>query len=239
MFGRSRPVVFNPYARRRSRWRAPRWLVLLLLGAALGVAGVLLVQQRYLPPRLSAAQSVQLRSELEEARRDSGRAHEEQAQSLARMSAALAEREQIQAELAASRASAQNAREVAASLVAALPADPRGGAIEVRAARFEPRGGELGYDIVLTRGKARAGLPGRPLGGLMNGVMYVVVSGANARGIEANVPAAAVPLAVGEHQGLRGSIALPAGFKPRQASIDLLDREGGKRLGMRVIRIDG
>ena len=61
MFGRSRPVVFNPYGRRRSRWRLPRWLVLLLLGAALGVAGVLLAQERYLPPRLSAAQSVQFK----------------------------------------------------------------------------------------------------------------------------------------------------------------------------------
>ena len=51
MFGRSRPVVFNPYGRRRSRWRLPRWLVLLLLGAALGVAAVLGVQERYLPLR--------------------------------------------------------------------------------------------------------------------------------------------------------------------------------------------
>lgn len=234
MFGSSRPVVFNPYGRRRSRWRLPRWLVLLLLGAALGVAGVLLAQARYLPPRLSAAQSVQLRGELDEARRDSARAHEEQAQALARMSAALAEREQIQAELAASRSSAQNAREVAASLVAALPPDPRGGAIEVRAARFEPRGGELGYDIVLTRGKARAGANAKPVGG----VMQIVVAGSNARGVEATVPATKVEVAVGEHQSLRGSILLPAGFKPRQASIELFDREGGKRLGMRVIRID-
>ena len=51
MFGRSRPVIFNPYGRRRSRFRVPRWLVLLLVGAALGMAGVLAVQERWLPPR--------------------------------------------------------------------------------------------------------------------------------------------------------------------------------------------
>ena len=238
MFGRSRRVVFNPYGSRRSRWRAPRWLLLLLLGAALGGAGVLLVQERYLPPRLSAAQSVQLRSELEEARRASARAHEELAQAQARTTATLAEREQMQAELAASRASAQSAREVAAALVAALPPDPRGGAIEVRAARFEPRGGELRYDIVLTRGKLAAGAPARAPGNSVSGVMNIAVSGANARGVEATAAAPAVPVAVGEHQGLRGSIALPAGFKPRQATIALLDREGGRRLGMRVIRIE-
>lgn len=234
MFGRSRPVVFNPYGRRRSRWRFPRWLVLLLLGGALGALAVVLVQERYLPPRLSAAESDRLRSELDEARQERVRMTGELAQATARMNAALAEREQMHGELAAGRASAESARQVASSLVAALPPDPRGGAIEVRAARFEPKGGELGYDIVLTRGRSRAGAPGKPV----PGVMQIVVSGATGRGVEATVTLPAVEVSVAEHQSLRGSVDLPAGFKPREASITVLDRVGGKRLGMRVIRVD-
>jgi hypothetical protein len=65
MFGNSRPVVFNPYKKRRSIWRLPRWLVLLLVGIILGAAGVITVQQRYLPPRLSAEASERLTRALE------------------------------------------------------------------------------------------------------------------------------------------------------------------------------
>ncbi len=235
MFGKSRPVVFHPYGRRRSGWRVPRWLVVLLVGIALGAAGVLTVQERWLPPRLSAAQSAQLRSEVDDIRRDSVALHAELAQATARMNAALAEREQLHAELAANASAAQSAREVAASLISALPPDPRGGAIEVRAARFEPRGGALGYDMVLTRGRAGSGAASKPIAA----VLEIVVAGTTARGTDTSTPADRQQLTVGEQQSVRGSVALPAGFKPRTATITLLDKPGGKRLGLRVIRVDG
>ena len=59
MFGRSRPVVFDPYPSRRSRGRPPAWLVTAVLGIALGAGGVLYVQERYLPQRLSPEQSAE------------------------------------------------------------------------------------------------------------------------------------------------------------------------------------
>ena len=235
MFGRSRPVVFNPYGRRRSRWRQPRWLVLLLLGGALGAAGVLGVQERYLPPRLSAAQSGQLRTELEQAQRERAAAQAERSQAATRMTSALAERERLQAELAAARSAAQGARQATSSLIAALPPDPRGGAIEVRAARFELRAGALGYDLVLTRGRPGGSSSTAPIGA----VLQIVVAGSTARGTETSTPASSSEVTVGEVQSLRGSIELPAGFKPRAATITLLDRPGGKRLGMRVMRVEG
>ena len=64
MFGRSKPVLFES-SRRRSRARVPRWLVLLLAGIAVGVAGVLIVQERYLPPRLSYSDTIELRNSYE------------------------------------------------------------------------------------------------------------------------------------------------------------------------------
>src|SRR5439155_2855272 len=66
MLGRSRPVTFDPYARRRGR-RLPRWLVLLVSGIAIGAAAIVVAQQRWLPPRLSAEASAKLESSYQHA----------------------------------------------------------------------------------------------------------------------------------------------------------------------------
>ncbi len=73
----------------------------------------------------------------------------------------------------------------------------------------------------------------------MPAVLQIAVAGANGRGAEATFAAPAVDVAVGEHQSVRGKIDLPAGFKARESTITLLDRVGGRRLGMRVIRVEG
>ena len=67
MFGQSKPVVFERYGRRRSRWRLPSWLWLLLLGVAAGSGGLFLLQERWLPPRLSADDTRALRSAFDKA----------------------------------------------------------------------------------------------------------------------------------------------------------------------------
>ena len=67
MLGSSKPIPFDSYRGRRSRTRVPRWLVLLLAGTALGALAVVFVQERYLPPRLSAPESETLRTSFETA----------------------------------------------------------------------------------------------------------------------------------------------------------------------------
>ncbi len=67
MFGQVKPVVFDRYSRQRASWRPPRWLVLLLLGAISGAGGVLYVQQRVLPPRLSVEDSQRVQSAFDRA----------------------------------------------------------------------------------------------------------------------------------------------------------------------------
>lgn len=43
---------------------------------------------------------------------------------------------------------------------------------------------------------------------------------------------------MGRFETLRGGVALPQGFDPRQATIHVLDRDGGRLLGMRVMQVN-
>jgi len=228
MLGRSRPVEFHPYGRRRGR-RFPRWLAWLVSGVAIGAGGVVWVQERYLPPRLSADAAAQLQASFERA--DAERLHlkGELADTAKRLDAALAEKKRLSDEVGADRQSIDGLRASLASLVASLPPDPRGGAVQVRAARFANDGGKLVYDVVLSRDRAGA----KPLAG----VMQLVVAGAARHGSPSSVKLAPVTVSVGSFENLRGSLALPDGFDPRQATINVLDRPDGKLLGMRVMNV--
>ena len=229
MFGQSRPVVLERYGRRRSRWRLPRWLLLLLGGVAAGAGGLYFAQERYLPPRLSAAETTALRSayELADAQRQSLKA--ELGTARQQLETTLAAKQRQDAELAAPRAAAQRLRDEMAALIATLPPDPRGGAVEVRAARFAAQGGKLAYDVVLTRERDSA----KPLAG----VMQLGVLGLSARGAEATLSLGPVDLNLGSQALVRGSLPMPDGFKARQVTVQVLDRVGGKPLGMRVMLV--
>ena len=228
MFGRSKPVIFDPYPRRRARVRVPRWLLLLLLGIAVGVAAVLIVQERVLPPRLSAEASARLERDYAQADAERRQLAQQLADNGRRLDAALADKNRLAEQLAASRAAAQRLGDDLAAVIDALPPDPRNGRVDVRAARFVAKGGRLVYDVVLTRDGANP----RPL----NGVMQFTVAGAAARGGDGTVTLDPIPLAIGARQVVRGSQPLPAGFRPQQSTVRVLDG-GGAALGMRVLPV--
>ena len=227
MFGSSKPVVFDPYGRRRKRARVPRWLVLLLLGIAVGIAGVLVVQERYLPPRLSADASAKLQRDYEHADAERQRLTQALAENGRRLERALADAKRQAEELSASHATGQRLREDLAAVVDSLPPDPRNGSVEVRAARFGAKDGKLDYDVVLTRDNAR--------GKALNAALQLAVAGESARGSETTVTLEPVEVSIGSHQVVHGNPALPAGFKPRQVTVRVL--AGGKPVGMRVLPI--
>lgn len=228
MFGSSKPVVFEPYGRRKTRRVLPRWLVLLLTGAVLGVGGVILVQERHLPPRLSASESTQLRRAFDEADSERQRLKLELVDTSKRLETTLAENKKLGDELRDSRETVEHLRDDVGTLVESLPPDPRGGAISVRAARFSSKGQKLDYDVVLSRERATGNKP-------LSGVMKFVVAGDSGRGSETTFSSEPIAISVGAYESLRGSVTLPDGFKPRQTTISLLDRVDGKQLGMRVI----
>ena len=227
MFGSSKPIPFDPYGRRRSSRRFPPWLALLVTGAALGVGAVLVVQQRYLPPRLSAAESIKLRDDYQAADAERSGLKRELADATARLQKATAERQAAVDDLAAGTASTRQMRDDMAAVLAVLPPDPRGGAVQVRAGRFQTNGGTLDYDLILTRTKGGE----RPL----PAVMQFTVAGSSARGTESSVALKPVAFTLGTHEVTHGSLPLPDGFKPRQTTVTILDRAGGKPLGMRVL----
>jgi len=229
MFGRSRPVVIDSYSSRARRKGLPRWLVLLLIGMAAGAAAVVYVQERVLPARLSASESTQLRASFAEADANRQRLQAELAQATRSAEATTAENRRLGEELAASRHSAEQLRDDVAFLAAALPPDPRGGAVEVRAARISRTDKGLAYEVAL----AREGARGKPVAG----VMQLVATGDSPRGGETSISLAPVAIAVSSHQVLRGSAPLPAGFVPRQCTIRVLDGPGGPLLGTRVMYV--
>jgi hypothetical protein len=225
----SKPIPFDPYGRRRSRRGMPRWLVLLLLGVAAGAGGLLFVQERYLPPRLSADASAALRQSFEQADAERQRLRAELTAASGRLRATLDDNKRLASQAAAHGEAEQRLREDIASLVASLPPDPRKAPVAVRAARFKVQGNTLAYNVVLSREHAGA----NPFGG----VMQIVVAGASGRAGDTVAPAP-VPVSIGRYDTVRGSVPLPEGFKPRQTTIHVLDKPGGKLMGMRVLNVD-
>jgi len=230
MFGQSKPVVIDRYASRRSRRRLPSWLGWLLAGGALGAAGVIYVQQEHLAPRLSAAESGRLQAAYTEAQAERTRLAAALTQTQQQLDDALAAQRRAAADLATAQREPNALRRQIEALLDALPPDPRGGAVQVRAARFDVTGdGQLGYDLVLSR--AQAG------GAAFSGVLQFAVAGKTARGSEATLTLDPVQVHVGRYQIAAGTLALPAGFAPRQATVRVLDRPEGRLMGMRVLNV--
>lgn len=229
MFGRPKPVVLDRYGSRRSRAVMPRWLVLLLIGAGLGIGGVFYVQQRVLPPRLSMEESARLQRAYEEAEAERQRLQGELGKTGEQLEAALADKERLSRELATSRETIARLREDMGALVAALPPDPRGSAVAVRAARFQLEGNALTYDIVLSRDASGK----RPF----QGVLQFVVAGSPIDGPERTIRLDPVPVTIERFESVRGSVPLPEGFRPRQTTVQVLDRPGGTLSGMRVLYV--
>jgi hypothetical protein len=225
-----KPVPFEPAGFRRSRRGLPRWMLLLIAGLVAGAGGVLYVQAYHLPPRLSPEAGERLRVALERAEAEQKRLNDELTATTRKLEEALTQKDGAANDYAASRSTIEQLRQDVASLVAALPPDPRDGNVAVRSGELRVREGKLVWELVLSRGV-------RPGSAPLAGVLQLVATGSTARGSEGSVALAPVPMQLGSHGVLRGSAPLPEGFVPREATIRVLDRPGGAQFGMRVLRV--
>lgn len=226
MFARSPAIVLDSYSRRRTRRGLPRWLLLVLTGVLAGAGAVIGVQERWLPPRLSADESTRLTSAYEAADRERTQLRLQREDIARRLQLANDEVAALKQADAARQRTLSALRDDVATLVDALPPDPRGGAVQLRAARFRVDGGQLAWDIVLSR--ERGG--DKP----WKGVLQLVLTGKAAGNEAGTVKLDPVALTLGRHGSARGSQPLPAGFQPQQATVQVLDRPQGQVLGLRV-----
>lgn len=231
MFGRNKPVVFerHSFGRRPSRFRVPSWLIVLLLGVVAGAGGLWFLQEKYLPPRLSAAESNQIREKMETAERDRQKMAGELKQATEKLAAAEADRSKAQTESAAARANSEKLEKQLSQFVLALPPDPRGGPIGIRAASFVPNGQQLEYHVILTR--VRKGDDS------FRGTVQMIVSGLR-KGRYEHVPLAPVSVALESYQHMTGSLAMPEGMAAKEVTIRVLrGGPGGEQQAIRVYKI--
>jgi hypothetical protein len=224
-----KPVEFRPQGYRRSRFHLPRWLVLLLTGIIIGAGAVILVQEKYLPPRLSIDESSRLRQSFDQADAERKRLAAALESTTAQLRTALSEKGSLSTELGDSRQSNERLRAQLTSLVQVLPPDPRGSAIEIRSANLANSSGTLAYEVLVSRAKTNT----PPF----SGILQFVVSGRSARGTDSTVALAPVTIALDVFEHLRGSVPLPEGFVAEQATIRVLDRPEGKLFGSRVMKV--
>jgi len=229
MFGRSRPVVFDPYRHQRRRGGLPRWAWLLLAGLTLGAGGVILAQERWLPPRLSAAESARLRSAFEQAEAERSRLQQALTSTTRERDDARSAREALAKQHAELSARVEAFDADLAFAVDALPPDPREGAVALRAVQASVRQGALHYELALSHGQ--------PGGRAIDGVLQMEISGQAADGSERRVALQPVERRIAPRDVMRGRVPLPSAFAPAQVTLRVVDRRTEQRLGMRIVRV--
>jgi hypothetical protein len=232
MFGNSRRPVFKPSVYQPGRFsrRTPRWLMLLGVGILLGAGGLLFLQSNYAPPRLTAEQSEQLRSDV-----NSGTLERQ------RLTAQVSE---LQSKLAAEKAAPPSPADVApfeqriADLTQALqafqeavPPDPRGGDVGVRWGEFRLQGGNINYRALVTRENA--------VEPAMQGRLTIEISGSyRGTGKSGVVAPDPTPVALGQYARVQGTVAMPEGFTPRVVTVRVVDDQE-RQQAMRIYYVRG
>lgn len=231
MFGRSRrPTIFKPvpYMRPRSRFRVPRWLIILATGIALGVGGLMYLQARHLPKGMSPEESQRVLGELDSTTRERDQLRTDLKKTTDQLQASQGEATRVKDDLANARKTVDRLQKDLSQFVQALPPDPRGSAIGIRAGSFTVASGQLGYHVVFTRN--------RKGDDAFKGVMQLLVTGQRG-GKDETVPLPPVPMTIEAYQHMSGTQPLPEGMVPREVMIRVLRGPGGEQLSMRVFRI--
>jgi hypothetical protein len=203
--------------------------MLLLLGIAIGSGGLWYAQESLLPKRLSFSESTKLQADLEAAILERQKSAAELKSSIARMDAAEEASKRAATELAVSKKTTAQLQKDLSQFVLALPPDPRGGQVGIRAASFSASNGQLAYNVVFTRATKTADT--------FRGVMQLVVTGAKESGRENTVVLAPMGMALDSYEQLSGSLVIPASLTPKEVTVKVLRGPGGELVSMRVYRL--
>ncbi|MEN4922172.1 DUF6776 family protein [Achromobacter spanius] len=227
MFGRSQRAVFKPsvYQPGQRTRRMPRWLVLLLVGIALGAGGVLFLQTNYGPQRLTVEQSEQLHSELSASNLERQRLQTQLEEATQQRDANKAGHEKLTSDLADARARIETLDKELVLFQDAMPPDPRGGNLGIRSATFKRAPGQLDYQVLVMR-EDRQGAP-------FKGNLTFAIEGSYPNGRAATITPEGPALNVDRYDYALGQLKLPDGFIPKVVVLRVMDG-AQKQQAMRI-----
>lgn len=231
-FGRSQRQVFKPsvYQPGKRTRRMPRWLVLLLVGIALGAGGVLFLQANYGPQRLTVEQSEQLHTELSAANLERQRLQTQLDEAIGQRDANKSTHEQLTTDLAQARTRIDTLNQELLLFQDAMPPDPRGGDIGVRSAAFKRQPGQLSYQVLIMRENHT--------GPAFKGNVVLAIEGNYANGRRGTLTPDPLALELQRYNNTQGVLPLPDGFTPRSVTIRVLDGQQ-KQHAMRIYYVRG
>ncbi|MFV0284210.1 MAG: hypothetical protein ACK5JE_10510 [Castellaniella sp.] len=234
-FGSKRPTFKpTPYGHTRRSRGIPRWLLLLITGVVLGAGGVLFLQRSYGPQRLTVEQSEQLRTDLNTANLENQRLTVESEKVKAQIKQAQeSQKEQAtRAEQMSKRAAEMQAG--VASLIEAIPPDPRGSSPGIRNADMSVRDDGVDYRILLIQDPPK----GQTQAPVLRGQIKLIAQGSYPNGNTAYVELVEQPLEMGRYIVIEGRAELPnKAFRPRQVTIQITGEGSEKIISTRTFRI--
>jgi hypothetical protein len=224
-----------PYESSRRSRRLPSWLVLLLLGIALGGGGILFLQASYGPKRLSALESQKLTDELtsitlerqglqtrlDEITRTLEGERNEASQTI----------KSLKGEVSGLKAQIEPMREQLRLFAQTLPYDGKLGPVGISTASFSQarNGGPLSYLVLLMQDKAD-----KPE---LRGHVEFAVEGRAADGRTQTIQLPPANITLGHYQHVAGQATLPEGFLARRVTVRFMDSTGSRPLTWRMFTV--
>lgn len=224
-----------PYESSRRSRRLPGWLILLIVGIALGGGGVLFLQASYGPKRLSALESQKLTDELSsitlERQRLQTRVDELTRTSETERADATQKIKSLQDEVTGLKAQIEPMREQIKLFAQTLPYDGKLGPVGISVASFTQtrEGAPLSYLALLMQEKAD-----RPE---LRGIVEISVEGKAADGRTQTIQLTPLNVTLGHYQHVSGQAPMPEGFAARRVTVRFMDASGARPLTWRIFTV--
>ena len=231
MFGFSKSNAFKPvpFGQTRRRTTVPRWLIWSVSGLLVGAAGLYYAQEKLLPPRLSALESMSVRSQADAAAKARDAAKVQLGEATTKMKAAQEREARATEKMNQALVGVDPLMKDIDLFIKSLPSDPRGNAIGIRAGNFSISAGQLNYHVVFVRDAK--------VESKFSGTMQMVASGSRG-GRDVSIDLDMQPVALDQYKHVQGALALPAGFTPREISVKLTKSPSDTIVSQRVFRLN-
>lgn len=233
MFGSSKRAVFKPsvYESSNSRRgkRMPRWMVILFTGIIIGAGGFWFLQTNYGPKRLSVEESNNLTNEISALTQEKQRLQAELEKKSLDFDALEKNNSAQGNTLKSSQARIQQLTADLELIKKAIPADPSGNPIGIRAAEFEPEMGKLGYKLlIMKRDDSDPDIKGQ---------LEFIVEGRYRNGKTGYAEIPPSEINVGAFQQISDTLTLPPTLTPRKVTVRIRDTESQKTQANRTFNI--